>query len=131
LPPASISKRKQLNKSFGSILVLRDEYYRLFHRWPVMLAFSHWAACSADCCPFFCRLLPTSRAVLSGWCLPGLFGYKFLALAKRLPNIDNYQCWQMTAEPGSLNDPVLQETLDGTPRPILEAWMCGLVACWI
>ena len=95
---------------------LRDEYYRLFHRWPAMLAFF-----VVGC--------------LLGWLLSylwpayykagrdvyvGLNAYRtysdtnFLALAKpRYSNIDNYHYWQMNQlNTALMMDALLQQTLD-------------------
>jgi hypothetical protein len=95
---------------------LRNEFYRLFHRWPAMLAF------------FF-------LGCLLGWLLAylwpayfkasrdvyvGLNAYRtysdtnFLALAKpRYSNIDNYHYWQMNQLDTILvMDSLLQETLN-------------------
>jgi hypothetical protein len=96
--------------------ILRDEYYRLFHRWPAMVVFF-----AVGC--------------LLGWLLAylwppyykasrdvyvGLNAYRtysdtnFLALAKpRYANIDNYHYWQMNQLNTILSmDALLQETLE-------------------
>ena len=94
---------------------LRDEYYRLFHRWPVMVAFFAlgcllgWLL--AYLWPAFFK---ASRDIYVG-----LNAYRtysdtnFLALAKpRYSNIDNYHYWQMNQlNTFLLMEDVLQETL--------------------
>jgi hypothetical protein len=95
---------------------LRDEYYRLFHRWPTMVAFFALGCLLGGLLAYLWpSYFKASREVYVG-----LNAYRtysdasFLALAKpRYANIDNYHYWQMN----QLNtilvmDPLLQETLD-------------------
>ena len=96
--------------------ILRDEYYRLFHRWPFMLAFFALGCLLGWLLAYLWpAYFKASRDVYVG-----LNAYRtysdtnFLALAKpRYSNIDNYHYWQMN----QLNtilvmDALLQETLD-------------------
>jgi len=95
---------------------LRYEYYRLFHRWPTMLAFFA-LGCMLG---WLLAYLWPSYFKASREVYVGLNAYRtysdvnFLALAKpRYANIDNYQYWQMNQLNTILStDSVLQETLD-------------------
>jgi hypothetical protein len=99
---------------------LRDEYYRLLHRWPAAVA-AFAVGCllgllAAYLWPAYFR---ASRQVYVG-----LNAYRtysdtnFLALAKpRYSNIDNYHYWQMNQlDTVLLMDALLQETLDELRR---------------
>lgn len=95
---------------------LRDETYRLFHRWPVMLAFFTLGCLLGWLLSY---LWPASYKA-SREVYVGLNAYRtysdtnFLALAKpRYSNIDNYHYWQMNQLNTTLVlDGLLQQTLD-------------------
>jgi hypothetical protein len=95
---------------------LRDEFYRLFHRWPAMLAFFA-LGCLAG---WLLAYLWPAYFKASREIYVGLNAYRtysdanFLALAKpRYSNIDNYHYWQMNQLDTILvMDALLQETLD-------------------
>jgi hypothetical protein len=95
---------------------LRDEYYRLFHRWPVMLVFFALGCLLGGLLAYLWpAYYKASREIYVG--LNAYRAYSdvnFLALAKpRYANIDNYQYWQMNQLNTILSmDVVLQETLD-------------------
>ena len=95
---------------------LRDEYYRLFHRWPTMLAFFALGCLLGGLLSYLWpSYFKASRDIYVG-----LNAYRtysdtsFLALAKpRYANIDNYHYWQMNQLNTILSmDSLLQETLD-------------------
>lgn len=95
--------------------VLRDEYYRLFHRWPTMAAFFALGCLLGWLLAY---LWPASFKA-SRDVYVGLNAYRtysdtnFLALAKpRYSNIDNYHYWQMNELNTFLSmDDLLQEAL--------------------
>lgn len=94
---------------------LRDEFYRLFHRWPAMLVFFA-LGCLAG---WLLAYLWPAYFKASREIYVGLNAYRtysdtnFLALAKpRYSNIDNYHYWQMNQLDTILvMDALLQETL--------------------
>ena len=95
---------------------LRDEYYRLFHRWPTMLAFFALGCLLGGLLAYLWpSYFKASREVYVGLNAYRVYSdVNFLALAKpRYANIDNYQYWQMNQLNTILSmDSVLQETLD-------------------
>jgi hypothetical protein len=95
---------------------LRNEFYRLFHRWPAMLAFFVLGCLLGWLLAYLWpAYFKASRDVYVG-----LNAYRtysdtnFLALAKpRYSNIDNYHYWQMNQLDTILvMDSLLQETLN-------------------
>lgn len=96
--------------------LLRDEYYRLLHRWPAMLAFFALGCLLGW---LFAFVWPAhykaSRQVYVGLNAYRMYSdTNFLALAKpRYSNIDNYHYWQMNQLDTILvMDALLQQTLD-------------------
>jgi hypothetical protein len=95
---------------------LRDETYRLFHRWPAMLAFFALGCLLG----WLLAYLWPANFKASRDVFVGLNAYRtysdtnFLALAKpRYSNIDNYHYWQMNQLNTILGmDALLQETLN-------------------
>jgi hypothetical protein len=103
---------QQMNRFWS----LRDEYYRLFHRWPTMVAFFALGCLLGGLLSYLWpSYFKASRDIYVG-----LNAYRtysdtsFLALAKpRYANIDNYHYWQMNQLNTILSmDSLLQETLD-------------------
>lgn len=96
--------------------ILRDEYYRLFHRWPAMLGFFALGCLLG----WLSAYLWPAHYKASREVYVGLNAYRtysdtnFLALAKpRYSNIDNYHYWQMNQLDTILvMDALLQESLD-------------------
>jgi hypothetical protein len=95
---------------------LRDEYYRLFHRWPTMAGFFALGCLLGGLLSYIWpAYFKASRDIYVG--LNAYRAYSdasFLALAKpRYANIDNYHYWQMNQLNTILvTDSLLQETLD-------------------
>lgn len=95
---------------------LRDELYRIFHQWPVLLGcfalggLLGWLA--AYLWPAYGRADQTVYVALNPY--RAFSDSEFLALARpKYSNLDNYHYWQMSQlETFIYSAPVLQETLD-------------------
>jgi hypothetical protein len=95
---------------------LRDEYYRLFHRWPAMVAFFAVGCLLGGLLAYLWpSYFKATREIYVG--LNAYRAYSdasFLALAKpRYANIDNYHYWQMNQlDTILITDALLQEAMD-------------------